>query len=46
LPERNIGVKVDDELFKKVKIKIAHKGITMREYILELILRDLEQGEK
>jgi len=42
VPERNIGFKVDDEFFKKVKIKIAQEGKSLKEYIVELINKDLE----
>jgi len=46
LSERNIGFKVDEELFKKIKIRIANRGKTLKEYLLELILKDLEQEKE
>ena len=46
MPERNIGFKVDDEFYKKVKIKIAQEGKTLKEYIVELISKDLEKQKK
>lgn len=41
--ERNVCIKVDSELFKRIKIKIANEGITMKEYVLRLIAQDLEK---
>jgi len=41
LAERNIGFKVDEELYKKIKVKIALDGKTLKDYILELIQKDL-----
>ena len=46
MSERNIGFKVDEELFKKIKIRIANRGKTLKEYLLELILKDLEQEKE
>ena len=45
LPERNIGIKVDEEFYKRVKIRIAKEGINLKEYIIELIEKDLEKNE-
>lgn len=42
MAERNIGFKVDEDLYRKIKIKIAEEDKTLKEYIIELILRDLE----
>lgn len=41
MAERNIGFKVDEELYKKIKVKIALDGKTLKDYILELIQKDL-----
>jgi hypothetical protein len=43
MPERNLAIKVDDELFKRIKVKIAPDGKTLKEYLPELILKDLEK---
>ena len=40
--ERNIGFKVSEDFFKQIKIKIATEGITLKEYIIALIKKDLE----
>ena len=46
MPERNLAIKVDDEMFKKIKVRIALEGKTLKEYLLELIEKDLEQAGK
>jgi predicted DNA binding CopG/RHH family protein len=46
MQERNLAIKVDDELFKKIKIKLANDGKTLKEYLLELIHKDFEQNKK
>ena len=45
LSDRNIGIKVDDMLYKQIKIKIAKEGKTLKQYILELIIADLEKSK-
>ena len=39
--ERNIAIRVDEELFKQVKKKITEKDISMKDYITLLIKQDL-----
>lgn len=41
--EKNIGIKVDENFYKKIKIRIAEEGITLKEYILRLIEKDLNE---
>lgn len=43
MPERNIGFKVDEDFYKQIKIKLANNGKTLKEYIIELIKKDLEE---
>ncbi len=45
MPDKNIGFKVDEELYRRIKIHIARKGKTLKEYILELIQKDLENDK-
>ena len=42
MSDRNIGIRVDEELYRQIKIKIATEGKTLKEYVLELIKKDLE----
>lgn len=39
--ERNIAIRVDEELFKKIKIRLADNGMTLKDYIISLIEEDL-----
>jgi len=45
MPEKNIGIKVDDEFYKQIKVKIAQDGISLKEYILKLIKADLKNDK-
>jgi predicted DNA binding CopG/RHH family protein len=36
-----VTVKLDEELHKRVKIKMAHDGTTIQDYIVQLITKDL-----
>lgn len=40
--EKTINFKVDEKFYKEIKIKIAHEGITLKDYITKLIQKDLE----
>lgn len=38
---RTITIRVEESIYKNVKIKIAQEGITLKDYILRLINKDL-----
>ncbi len=38
---KTITLRVDEELHKEVKIKIAKEGISLKEYMTKLIEKDL-----
>ena len=40
--EKTINFKVDEELYRRIKIYIAKEGKTLKEYVIELIENDLE----
>ena len=44
MPEKNLAIRVDEELFKKVKIRLAENGMTLKDYIVSLIERDLQEN--
>ncbi|HJB95509.1 MAG TPA: hypothetical protein H9765_07815 [Candidatus Mediterraneibacter intestinigallinarum] len=46
MPEKTIAIRVDEELFKKVKIRLAENGMTLKDYIITLIERDLQEDVK
>jgi predicted DNA binding CopG/RHH family protein len=40
--QRAVNLMIDDEDYKNMKIRIAHLDITMKDYIVGLIKKDLE----
>ena len=44
--EKAINFKIDSELYKKIKIKTVMEDITIKQYILGLIKKDIENSEK
>lgn len=46
MPEKTIAIRVDEELFKKVKIRLAENGMALKDYIITLIERDLQEDVK
>ncbi len=41
MQEKTITIRIDDELHRDIKINIAHKGISLKDYIVGLIKADL-----
>ena len=41
--EKTITVRISEELHKKVKVKIANEGILLKDYVIELIEKDLSK---
>lgn len=41
MPDKTITIRIDEELHKKIKIAIAQDGVTLKEYIINLINKDL-----
>jgi len=39
-----INFKTEEELYKKIKIKIAKEGVTLKNYVTKLIEKDLKGG--
>lgn len=44
--EKAINFKVDENFYKEIKIKVAKDGITLKDYIISLIRKDLEKTKK
>ena len=42
MSERNLCIRVDEEFYRKIKVRIAQEGKTLKEYLVELIEKDLE----
>lgn len=43
MAERNIAIRVDEELFKKIKVRLADNGMTLKDYITSLVEEDLKE---
>lgn len=43
MAERNIAIRVDEELFRKIKSKLADNGMTLKDYIISLVEEDLKK---
>ena len=41
IPERNIAFKVDDDLFKEIKMRSLEKGMTLKGYFVSLAKADI-----
>jgi len=39
--EKAINFKIDENIYRQVKIKVATEGISIKDYIIRLILKDL-----
>ncbi|MFU7517653.1 toxin-antitoxin system HicB family antitoxin [Clostridium sp. HCS.1] len=44
--EKTITIRIDEELHRKIKIKIAKEGITLKDYLVDLIKEDLKINDK
>ena len=42
MPERSVAVRVDEELFKKVKQRIAEKNVSLKDYVINLLEEDVQ----
>lgn len=43
---KNLGIPVDDRLHMEIKIQATKEGKTIKEYIIELVKKDLESKKK
>lgn len=46
MPERTLAFRIDEELYKKVRFRLAGNGKTLRAYVLGLIEADLEKNAR
>jgi predicted DNA binding CopG/RHH family protein len=44
--DKQIAVMVSEELYKKVKVHVAVTGTTLKKYIADLIVADLEKQKQ
>jgi predicted DNA binding CopG/RHH family protein len=45
MSDKAINIKVDEQLYKQVKIKVATEDITIKDYIIKLIQKDLNENK-
>ncbi|GHV43621.1 hypothetical protein FACS189490_13810 [Clostridia bacterium] len=43
--EKAINFKIDADLYRKIKVKIALQDKTLKDYIIALIKKDLEENK-
>ncbi|CAL7869449.1 hypothetical protein [Fusobacterium necrophorum] len=43
MEEKTINFKIDSELYKEIKIKIAKEGKTIKQYLTDLIKKDMKK---
>lgn len=43
---QSMTIRLNEELHKQIKIKAAMEGITVKEYVLGLIIEDLDKTNK
>lgn len=46
MEEKKMTIRINEELYKNVKINVLQKNTTVKDYITKLILDDLEKDEK
>ena len=44
MADKGINFKIDAEIYKRVKIRIAEQDTTLKDYILSLIIKDLSSN--
>ena len=42
--EKAINFKVDEELYRIIKVEVARRGITLKDYVIGLIVADLKKS--
>ncbi len=46
MSDKTIAIRVNEEMFKKVKLRLAENGMTLKDYIIKLIEQDLQEETK
>lgn len=44
--EKTMTIRIDADLYKKIKVEVAERGITLKEYIVSLIEADLSSKKQ
>lgn len=43
--EKTITIRITEELHKEIKLKCVQEGVTLKDYLVELIEKDLKENE-
>jgi len=46
ISQKAINIKIDSELYKRIKMKVVINDTTLKDYVMSLILKDLENDEQ
>lgn len=46
MANKTITIRIDEEFYRKIKVHIAEKGISLKEYLVTLIEADLSKRNK
>ena len=46
MPEKTITMRIDETTHTEIKVRAAKKGLSIKDYILELVKKDLHSDEK
>lgn len=46
MTEKTMTIRLDEEFYKKIKLKALQENKTIKDYILNLVKQDLEKEEK
>ncbi|MDE6182065.1 MAG: hypothetical protein K2F59_02515, partial [Eubacteriales bacterium] len=43
MAEKTIAIRVDEDMFRKIKKRVFEKDVTLKNYLIDLIEQDIEQ---
>ena len=46
MADKNITLRIDEDVHKKIKLEATNQGVTIKDYIMKLVLKDLESKKK
>jgi predicted DNA binding CopG/RHH family protein len=45
LADKAINIKINERLYKQIKIKVATEDLTIKDYIIKLVEKDLKESK-
>ena len=46
MSEKTIAIRINEELHKRIKLRLAENGMTLKDYIISLINNDINEAQK